>query len=112
MSTEFNVYTRPDCAGTQWENPNRSWFFFSIHGLSHNTPSTSSHLPNVCLHTHTHTNTGGEPGKICKINVVNMNKQSKLFNQGMHPVVRVGETGKWERVKDRPVHCVRTRVLA
>lgn len=81
ISNEFNVQTLPDCGGTQWENPNRSWFYFSVHG--------------------------GEPGRICKINVINMNKQAKLFNQGMHPVVRIGEHGKWERVKDSPVSAVR-----
>lgn len=29
---EFNLWTKPDCAGTPYENLNRSWFFFSIQG--------------------------------------------------------------------------------
>jgi len=31
-----------------------------------------------------------------------MNKQVKLFSQGMHPVMRVGLNGKWERTKEKP----------
>ena len=27
---EFNLYTAPDCAGTEYENPNRTWFYFSV----------------------------------------------------------------------------------
>lgn len=50
---------------------------------------------------------GGMPFKICKLNVVNMNKQAKLFSQGMHPVVRIGDNGKWELTKDNPTYFVR-----
>ena len=28
--TEFNLWTAPDCAGTRYENGNRSWFYFSL----------------------------------------------------------------------------------
>jgi hypothetical protein len=31
---EFNLWTRPDCAGTPFENTNRTWFYFSIRGLN------------------------------------------------------------------------------
>ncbi|KAM4633561.1 cytosolic carboxypeptidase-like protein 5 isoform 2-T2 [Polymixia lowei] len=74
---EFNIWTKPDCAGTEQENGNRSWFYFSVRGAV--------------------------PGKILKINVMNMNKQSKLYSQGMAPLVRTlpGKT-RWERVRDRP----------
>ncbi|XP_071385968.1 cytosolic carboxypeptidase-like protein 5 [Centroberyx affinis] len=74
---EFNVWTQPDCAGTEQENGNRSWFYFSVRGAV--------------------------SGKILKINVMNMNKQSKLYSQGMAPLVRTlpGKT-HWERVRDRP----------
>lgn len=37
-----------------------------------------------------------------KLNLVNLNKQAKLFSQGMHPVMRVGPNGKWERTKEKP----------
>lgn len=32
IAVELNLWTRPDCAGTEYENLNRSWFFFSIQG--------------------------------------------------------------------------------
>lgn len=32
VGVEFNLWTKPDCAGTEYENLNRSWFFFSIQG--------------------------------------------------------------------------------
>ncbi|XP_068610170.1 cytosolic carboxypeptidase-like protein 5 [Brachionichthys hirsutus] len=74
---EFNVWTRPDCGGTEHENGNRSWFYFSVRGAA--------------------------PGKTLKINVMNMNNQRKLYSQGMAPLVRTlpGKT-RWERVRDRP----------
>uniref|UniRef100_A0A3Q2ZX87 Cytosolic carboxypeptidase-like protein 5 n=1 Tax=Kryptolebias marmoratus TaxID=37003 RepID=A0A3Q2ZX87_KRYMA len=74
---EFNVWTQPDCAGTEHENGNRSWFYFSVRGAL--------------------------PGKLLKINVMNMNNQRKLYSQGMAPLVRTlpGKT-RWERIRDRP----------
>lgn len=47
---------------------------------------------------------GGRPYQVAKINVMNLNKQAKLFSQGMHPVVRIGTNGKWERTKDKPAY--------
>lgn len=76
IDTEFNLWTKPDCHGTPFENGNRTWFFFSIRG--------------------------GEKNQNVKLNVMNLNKQAKLFSQGMHPVVRHGLYGKWERMKERP----------
>ncbi|RXM99038.1 Cytosolic carboxypeptidase-like protein 5 [Acipenser ruthenus] len=74
---EFNVWTKPDCAETQFENGNRSWFYFSVRG--------------------------GAPGKLIKINVMNMNKQSKLYSQGMAPFVKtLPLKTRWERIRDRP----------
>ncbi|XP_070284961.1 LOW QUALITY PROTEIN: cytosolic carboxypeptidase-like protein 5 [Myotis yumanensis] len=74
---EFNVWTRPDCAETEYENGNRSWFYFSVRG--------------------------GSPGKLIKINIMNMNKQSKLYSQGMAPFVRtLPSRPRWERIRDRP----------
>lgn len=37
-----------------------------------------------------------------KFNFMNLNKQAKLFSQGMHPVVKLGSHGKWERIKEKP----------
>ncbi|TMS12762.1 hypothetical protein E3U43_017720 [Larimichthys crocea] len=74
---EFNVWTQPDCGGTEHENGNRSWFYFSVRGAT--------------------------PGKILKINVMNMNNQRKLYSQGMAPLVRtLPGKNRWERVRDRP----------
>ncbi|XP_078255479.1 cytosolic carboxypeptidase-like protein 5 isoform X2 [Rhinoraja longicauda] len=76
---EFNVWTKPDCAGTEFENSNRSWFYFSVKG--------------------------GIPSKVIKINIMNMNKQSKLYSQGMAPFVRtLPGKPRWERVRDRPTY--------
>ncbi|XP_043918798.1 cytosolic carboxypeptidase-like protein 5 isoform X2 [Protopterus annectens] len=74
---EYNVWTKPDCADTEFENGNRSWFYFSVRG--------------------------GVPGKLIKINIMNLNKQSKLYSQGMAPFVRtIPVKPRWERIRDRP----------
>ncbi|CAO1366248.1 unnamed protein product [Diamesa serratosioi] len=77
VDVEFNLWTRPDCYGTPFENQNRTWFYFSIRG--------------------------GEKNQLIKFNVLNLNKQAKLFSQGMYPVIKHGNNGKWDRVKDKPV---------
>lgn len=38
-----------------------------------------------------------------------MNKQAKLFSQGMRPVVRIGDTGKWELTKENPTYYVKKK---
>ncbi|XP_061481919.1 cytosolic carboxypeptidase-like protein 5 isoform X2 [Rhineura floridana] len=74
---EFNVWTKPDCGDTEYENGNRSWFYFSVRG--------------------------GVPGKLIKIHIVNMNKQTKLYSQGMAPLVKtVPARPRWERIRERP----------
>ena len=60
---EYNVWTAPDCAGTEHENPNRTWFHFGVKG--------------------------GQSGKLLRINIMNLNRQGKLYNQGMAPMVKV-----------------------
>ncbi|KAM9778172.1 cytosolic carboxypeptidase-like protein 5 isoform 4-T5 [Syngnathus typhle] len=75
---EFNIWTQHDCAGTEHENGNRSWFYFSVQGAV--------------------------PGRLLKFNVMNMNNQRKLYSQGMAPLVRtLPGKNKWERIRDRPV---------
>ncbi|XP_015471318.1 cytosolic carboxypeptidase-like protein 5 isoform X2 [Parus major] len=74
---EFNVWTQPDCAHTEYENGNRSWFYFSVRG--------------------------GAPGKLIKLHILNMNKQSRLYAQGMTPFVRtLPVRPRWERIRQRP----------
>jgi len=50
---EFNVWTKPDCSGTPYENGNRSWFYFGIRGYS--------------------------PNKLIKLNIVNLNRQVQFY---------------------------------
>ncbi|XP_027233246.2 cytosolic carboxypeptidase-like protein 5 [Penaeus vannamei] len=78
VNYEFNLWTRPDCWGTEFENNNRTWFFFGIKG--------------------------GAVGNRVRLNVMNLNKQSKLFSQGMQPVVQCISglrSPRWERIKDK-----------
>ncbi|KAK9754042.1 Zinc carboxypeptidase [Popillia japonica] len=76
---EFNIWTKPDCCGTEFENSNRTWFYFGMR----------ANAPNVLV----------------KINLVSLNKQAKMYSQGMAPVYRI-LPGKphWERVRDRPTY--------
>ncbi|XP_052749230.1 cytosolic carboxypeptidase-like protein 5 isoform X2 [Galleria mellonella] len=76
---EFNLWTRPDCAGTEFENGNRTWFYFGIQA--------------------------SEPAVLVRLNLINLNKQGKMYNQGMAPVTRtLPGRPQWERIRDRPVH--------
>nr|XP_049694778.1 cytosolic carboxypeptidase-like protein 5 isoform X1 [Helicoverpa armigera] len=76
---EFNMWTRPDCAGTEFENGNRTWFYFGVQA--------------------------SEPGVLVRLNLINLNKQGKMYNQGMAPVTRtLPGKPQWERIRDRPVH--------
>jgi hypothetical protein len=76
---EYNLWTSPDCSGTSYENSNRTWFYFGVKGC--------------------------QAGKLVKFNIMNMNKQGKLYNQGMTPLVKVlPGRNKWERIRDRPTH--------
>ncbi|XP_051832252.1 cytosolic carboxypeptidase-like protein 5 isoform X6 [Antechinus flavipes] len=156
---EFNVWTRPDCAETEYENGNRyeagvkgreyaetqrhnfllallsylssqgpTWLSSQFHNalllipieqpfpiLSTNLPcsiplATSSSLLQTFLFLFCLIRSwfyfsvrGGIPGKLIKINIMNMNKQSKLYSQGMAPFVRTLPTRpRWERIRDRP----------
>ncbi|XP_071055332.1 cytosolic carboxypeptidase-like protein 5 [Onthophagus taurus] len=76
---EFNLWTKHDCCGTQFENPNRTWFYFGMRANA--------------------------PGILTKLNIVDLNKQLKIYSQGMAPVFRV-LPGKphWERIRDKPTY--------
>lgn len=63
----------------------RSWFYFSVRG--------------------------GAPGKLIKLHILNMNKQSRLYSQGMSPFVRtLPMRPRWERIRERPSFEVRAPV--
>jgi len=54
----------------------RSWFYFGVRG--------------------------GSYGKLMKINIMNLNRQGKLYSQGHVPLVRtVPGKSKWERLRER-----------
>ena len=79
---DYNVWTAPDCAGTDYENGNRTWFYFGVKG--------------------------GQPSKLLRINIMNLNRQGKLYGQGMTPLVKVVPSrNKWERIRDKPKYEVR-----
>ncbi|XP_023718952.1 cytosolic carboxypeptidase-like protein 5 isoform X1 [Cryptotermes secundus] len=83
---EFNIWTKPDCAGTEFENSNRTWFYFGIKG--------------------------GTPFVLVKLNIVNLNRQSKMYSQGMAPVFRmVPGRSNWDRVKEKPTYAVEDDVF-
>ncbi|TGZ71447.1 hypothetical protein CRM22_002629 [Opisthorchis felineus] len=77
---DFKVWTMPDCAGTQFENGNRTWFHFFVRGYT--------------------------PGKIMRITIMNMNKQARIYSQGYSPLYRVCRStlsqSRWQRIRDRP----------
>lgn len=74
---DYNVWTAPDCAGMECENANRTWFYFGVKG--------------------------GQLGKLLRINIMNLNRQGKLYSQGMSPLVKaVPSRNKWERIRDKP----------
>ncbi|XP_063978457.1 cytosolic carboxypeptidase-like protein 5 isoform X2 [Diachasmimorpha longicaudata] len=76
---EFNVWTKHDCHGTEFQNNNRTWFYFGI-----KSPAQ---------------------GASVKLNVVNLNRQSKMFSQGMCPVFKiVPGHPHWERIRDKPTY--------
>lgn len=81
---EFNIWTKHDCHGTQFQNNNRTWFYF---GVRSNCPSVS-----------------------VRFNIVNLNKQVKMFSQGMCPVFKIvpGHL-HWERIRERPTYTLDQR---
>ncbi|XP_066598204.1 cytosolic carboxypeptidase-like protein 5 [Prorops nasuta] len=76
---EFNLWTKHDCHGTQYQNNNRTWFYFGIQA-----PSS---------------------GLSVKLNIVNLNKQVKMFSQGMCPVFKIVPGHMhWERIRQKPTY--------
>lgn len=88
FDVEFNVWTKPDCDDTEvGPNPNRTWFYFGVKG---------GH------------------GRYIKFNLMNLNKQGRLFEMGMLPVFKtVPGHEKWARIYTKPTwqvsKCLRTK---
>ncbi|KAL6442140.1 hypothetical protein ACFW04_002441 [Cataglyphis niger] len=76
---EFNLWTKHDCHGTQFQNNNRTWFYFGVR----------SNYPSVLV----------------RFNIINLNKQVKMFSQGMCPVFKIvpGHL-HWERLREKPTY--------
>jgi len=71
---EYELWSSPDCLGSETETQNRSWFHFSISMLM--------------------------PGDTVRLRVVNLNVQSKLFAGGYTPVWRCAPyRPSWEPTK-------------
>ncbi|XP_043465436.1 cytosolic carboxypeptidase-like protein 5 isoform X1 [Leptopilina heterotoma] len=81
LDYEFNLWTKHDCHGTEYENSNRTWFYFGV-----KAPKS---------------------GALVRLNVINLNKQVKMFSQGMCPVYKVlpGHP-QWERIRDKPIYAL------
>ncbi|KAJ8669075.1 hypothetical protein QAD02_000334 [Eretmocerus hayati] len=76
-SHEFNIWTKADCHGTEFQNNNRTWFYFGIKAAT----------PNIYI----------------RINIINLNKLVKMFTQGMSPVYKVIPGHPyWERIREKP----------
>ncbi|KAK2575459.1 hypothetical protein KPH14_011191 [Odynerus spinipes] len=76
---EFNLWTKYDCHGTEYQNNNRTWFYFGVKACS----------PGICI----------------RLNIVNLNKQVRMFSQGMCPVYKIipGQL-HWERIREKPTY--------
>ncbi|CAH1114197.1 unnamed protein product [Psylliodes chrysocephalus] len=86
IDAEFNIWTKPDCFGTEYENANRTWFYFGMKA------------PSPCLNV--------------KFNMVDLNRQGKMYSQGMAPVYRIipGKP-KWERISDKPTYSIQDDIF-
>ena len=60
----FRIWTRPDCAGTEFENGNRTWFYFGFRG----GPSTGIDDPKDI-----------DSYPTLRFTLMNLNKQSKYY---------------------------------
>lgn len=99
----FNMWTRPDCHGTEFENGNRTWFYFGVIRGAETGGGMSM----------------GQKYSVLRFTFRNLNKQSKLFSQGMTPIcattgmaagnglgrqgVPPGQSARWERLREKPV---------
>ncbi|VDM31040.1 unnamed protein product [Hydatigera taeniaeformis] len=74
-------WTYLDAHGTPFENGNKSWFHFSVRNYA--------------------------PGSLIRISIMNVNHQSKVFNQGYTPVFNVMNSATdnpcWMRITEEPV---------
>ena len=85
----FTLSTAPDCAGTPFENGNRTWFYFKVVVQANSQ------------------------GKTLHFIITNMNKQIRLYQQGLTPIVRsYPGKGHWERLRTSVASEVRGETLS
>jgi len=71
---EVQLWTAPDNAGTEHETGHRTWFYFGV--------------------------SGGKEGDLLAMNVMNLNRQSKLYTNDFRPVFREHPSmSEWQRVR-------------
>ena len=77
MSAQYNTVLSYFSNGWMMLLCSRSWFYFGIRGWT--------------------------PNRLIKINIMNMNRQGKLYSQGHMPFSRIlpGQP-KWQRIRDKP----------
>ena len=78
---EFELWTSPDCSDTEYETTYRTWFYFGV--------------------------SGGERGDFISFTMMNLNKQSKLYNNDFRPVFWSKGMDQWQRVRMPCIHSVR-----
>ena len=73
MIQDYDLWTAADCDDTQYETGHRSWFYYGVSGHAR--------------------------GDFATFNILNMNKQSKLYSQDYRPMMWNQSMGQWERIK-------------
>lgn len=96
---EFNLWTSRDCAETEFENGNKTWFYFSVCTPQNYTDKILRYssckdnswlLFDSCM------------APLCRFNIRNLNRQYRLYQQGLTPITKtVPGRGSWERLRGR-----------
>ena len=56
---------------------------------------------------------GAAPGKLIKINIMNLNRQGKLYSQGFTPITRtIPGKPKWDRIREKVTFEVNYSLIA
>ena len=72
----FALWTAPDCAGTEFENGNSSWYYFKV--------VTQANFEGTTL----------------RLTIMNLNKQLRLYQQGFSPIFKTFPgRNRWERLR-------------
>ncbi|KAF5825833.1 hypothetical protein DUNSADRAFT_6610 [Dunaliella salina] len=75
---EVQLWTRQDCQGTEHERGTRSWFHFGVSGHG--------------------------PGDWVALNIMNINKQGKLFGQDYRPWFWRASMAEWQPVNSKVIY--------